>query len=186
MNADGLCRPAKVAVHRGTCCLDSTWCCSGFDWNERDSQPANGESVHPSHTGWCVSPPAGARLKPMVVKITRVEKYNNPCLRGLLVSGAALIWFACVFPILRIALPLGSWASAQPLPESLQRALSLALGAGPVVLWVYSFPVIATALIAAFEWLWATSQPVSGPLGKRIKRRIKGVYETIVELNNRW
>ena len=65
--------------------------------------------------------------------------------------------------------------------EPLKVTLGLILGAGPTVLWVYSFPIIIPLIIVAGEWLWARLQPMTKP----IKRTIRRFYEAIVELNNR-
>ncbi len=118
----------------------------------------------------------------MYIKIRYVEKYNNPCLRGLLVFSAGGIWLLCVIPILRVSTSLIPWATQLPIPEPLQILIVLTVGPGPIILWMILYPAIVTLIIVAGEWLLQRLEPVT----KRVNRRIRHLYNTIVDLNNRW
>ena len=107
----------------------------------------------------------------MYVKIEYVEKYSNPCLRGLIVLLASGIWFALLFPIMQIMLPLISKVVESPIPEQLKLPIALALGPVPIILWSYFYPTGVTVIIVAGEWLWKRKRPITKPL-VRIMRRL--------------
>ena len=102
----------------------------------------------------------------MYVKIGYVEKYSNPCLRGLIVFLASGIWLAAVFPAMQILLPLGDKAFEWPIPDPLKSPMAWLLGPVPIVLWIYFYPSIVSLIIIAGEWLWKRRAPVAKPLEK--------------------
>ena len=112
----------------------------------------------------------------MYVKIEYVEKYNNRCLRGLIVLMASGLWFAALLPIMQIMLPLVSKVVESPIQEQLKLPIALALGPLPVILWGYFYPTGVTVIIVAGEWLWKRKRPITKPL-ERIMRRL---YEAMI------
>ena len=64
----------------------------------------------------------------MYVKIGYVEKYSNPCLRGVTVSLATGIWFAALLSAMPILLPMGDKVYELPIPEPLQFRITWLLG----------------------------------------------------------
>ena len=114
-------------------------------------------------------------------KITYVEKYNNPCLRGLFVLLASSIYLYGVIPIARVSLGgFGSLAFQLPIPEPLQILLSVS----PTILYMFLYPQIVTLTIMAGEWF--LSLPTLKKTIKFITRRIRRVYQVIVDWNNSW
>lgn len=111
----------------------------------------------------------------MYVKIGYVEKYSNPCLRGLIVLLASGIWLAAVFPVMQILVPLVSRAFESSIPEPLQFPIALLLGPVPIVLWIYFYPSIVSLIIIAGEWLWKRRGPVAKPLEKNLRRLYKAI-----------
>ena len=114
------------------------------------------------------------------IKIAYVEKYNNPCLRGLFVLLASSIYLYCVIPIARVSLGFGSWAFQLPIPEPLQ----ILIVAGPMILYIFLYSEIVTLIIMAGEWF--LSLPMLIKTIKFIARRIRRVYHIIVDWNNSW
>ena len=121
-------------------------------------------------------------------KITYVEKYNNPCLRGLCVLLASSIYLYGVIPIARVSLGgFGSLAFQLPIPEPLQILLSVS----PTILYVSLYPQIVTLIVMAGEWflslptLRRTIKFIARGI-KFIARRIRCVYQVIVDWNNSW
>ena len=114
------------------------------------------------------------------VKITYVEKYNNPCLRSLFVLLASSIYLYCAIPIARVSLNFGSWAFQLPIPEPLQ----ILIAAGPMILYMFLYPAIVTLIIMAGEWF--LSLPMLIKAIKFTARRIRRVYHIIVDWNNSW
>ena len=112
----------------------------------------------------------------MYVKIGYVEKYSNPCLRGVVVSLATGIWFSALLSAMPILLPMGDKVYELPIPELLQSTIAWLLGPVFFVLWIYFYPGLVTLIIIAGEWLWKRRGPVANPL-ERILRRL---YEAIV------
>ena len=91
----------------------------------------------------------------MYAKIGYIEKYSNPCLRGLivfLVSGI-WIWAAAVFPAMQISLPLVDNVFDSLISEPLKSLIAWLLGPAPIVLWIYFCPSFVSLIIAE-EWLW--------------------------------
>jgi len=115
----------------------------------------------------------------MYVKIGYIQKYSNPCLRGLIVLLASGIWFAALFPVIKISIPLSSKVFESPIPESLQFPIALLLGPVPILLWTYFYPSGATLIIIAGEWLWERSGHVVKPLAKILRK----FYESIIRLD---
>ena len=114
------------------------------------------------------------------VKITYVEKYNNPCLRTLLVLLASSIYLYCVIPIARVSLAFRSWAFQLPISEPLQ----ILIVAGPMISYMLLYPAIVTLIIMAGEWF--LSLPILIKTIKFITRRIRRVYHIIADWNNSW
>ena len=115
------------------------------------------------------------------IKITYVEKYNNPCLRTLLVLLASSIYLYCVIPIARVSLlGFGSWAFKLPIPEPLQ----ILIVTSPMILYIFLYPAIVTLIIMAGEWF--LSLPMLIKTIKFIARGIRRVYQAIVDWNNSW
>jgi hypothetical protein len=121
-------------------------------------------------------------------KITYVEKYNNPCLRGLFVLFASSIYLYGVIPIARVSLGgFGSLAFQLPIPEPLQILLSVS----PTILYTSLYPQIVTLIIMAGEWFLSlpTLRKIIKFIARGIKfiaRRIRRVYHLIVDWNNSW
>ena len=121
-------------------------------------------------------------------KITYVEKYNNPCLRGLFVLLASSIYLYGVIPIARVSLGgFGSLAFQLPIPEPLQILLSVS----PTILYTSLYPQIVTLIIMAGEWFLSlpTLRKIIKFIARGIKfiaRRIRRVYHLIVDWNNSW
>ena len=111
----------------------------------------------------------------MYVKIGSVEKYINPCLRGLIVFLASGIWLAAVFPVMQILLPLGDKVFEWPIPDPLKSPMAWLLGPVPIVLWIYFYPSIVSLIIIAGEWLWKRRGPVAKPLEKILRRLYKAI-----------
>ena len=111
----------------------------------------------------------------MYVKIGYVEKYSNPCLRGLIVFLASGIWVAVVFPAMQILLPLGDKVFESPIPDPLKSPMAWLLGPVPIVLWIYFYPSILSLIIIAGEWLWKRRGPVAKPLEKILRRLYKAI-----------
>ena len=111
----------------------------------------------------------------MYVKIGYVEKYNNPCLRGLIVFLASGIWLAAVFPVMQILLPLGDKVFEWPIPDPLKSPMAWLLGPVPIVLWIYFYPSIVSLIIIAGEWLWKRRGPVAKPFEKYLRRLYKAI-----------
>ena len=123
----------------------------------------------------------------MYVKIEYVEKYSNPCLRGLIVLLATGIWFAALFPIMNLILPLGSRVFESSIPEPLQFPIALLLGPVPIVLWIHFYPSGATLIIIAGEWLWKRRGPVAKPLEgilRKLYDAIVGFDKSLSKLNS--
>ena len=123
----------------------------------------------------------------MYVKIGYVEKYSNPCLRGVIVLLATGIWFAALFPVMQILVPLASKVFESPIPEPLQFPIALLLGPVPIVLWTYFYPSGAMLIIVAGEWLWKRRGPVAKPLEKisrRLYKVIVGFDKSLSKLNS--
>ena len=114
------------------------------------------------------------------VKITYVENYNNPCLRSLFVLLASSIYLYCVIPIARVSFAFSSWAFRLPIPEPLQ----ILIVAGPMILYIFLYPAIMTLIIMAGEWF--LSLPILIKTIKFIARKIRRVYQIIVDWNNSW
>ena len=113
-------------------------------------------------------------------KITYVEKYNNPCLRGLFVLLASSIYLYCAIPIARVSLGFGSWAFQLPISEPLQ----VLIVAGPMISYMFLYPAIVTLIIMAGEWFLSLLMLIKTI--KFIARRIRRVYHIIVDWNNSW
>ena len=111
----------------------------------------------------------------MYVKIGYVEKYSNPCLRGLIVFLASGIWLAAVFPVMQILLPLGDKVFESPIPDPLKSPMAWLLGPVPIVLWIYFYPSIVSLIIIAGEWLWKRRGPVAKPFEKYLRRLYKAI-----------
>ena len=89
----------------------------------------------------------------MYAKIGYIEKYSNPCLRGLIVFLVSEIWAAAVFSAMQILLPLVDNVFESPISEPLKSLIAWLLGPAPIVLWIY-FCLSFVSLILAEEWLW--------------------------------
>ena len=114
------------------------------------------------------------------VKIKYVEKYNNPCLRSLFVLMASSIYLYCTIPIARVSLDYGSWA----FQLSISKPLQILIVAGPMILWMFLYPAIVTLIIMTGEWF--LSLPIVIKTIKFIARKIRRVYQIIVDWNNSW
>ena len=123
----------------------------------------------------------------MYVKIGYVEKYINPCLRGVIVSLVTGIWFAALLSAMPILLPMGDKVYELPFQEPLQSPIARILGPVPFMLWIYFYPSVVSLIIIAGEWLWKRSGPVAKPLEKNLRRLYKaivGLDKSLSKLNS--